>query len=412
MPTLSTSTRTLGLRSSAISLLALALAACNQQRPAYTPPPPPEVTVANPVARDIPDTLEFTASVRGVRVVEVRSRVSGFLEHKHTDGGMRVTAGQPLFTLDTRPFVAAVQEAEAIHRQRTAELAQADLKLTREQEAMVGGGSNQQQVDDALALREVAVALVELAQAQLDRARLDEEWANIQAPITGRMGFAQAEEGDLIAVNEWLATIVDDSKVYAVYDIDERTLLELRERYNNQRPGENGRPDLEVRLGLLNEEGFPHIGRYYRAEAEVDPDTGTIRVEAEFDNADGAILPGAFVRVMPVFGQRPALLVPDLAVLSDQAGRYVLTVDDQNMVHRVPVRIDGRVYERMRPIEEIVGDNLEGDVPIAPRLTTSSRVIINGLQRARAGFPVTPLAEGEQQPAAPATEQADAPEGH
>lgn len=384
--------------------VALPLAGCNPPPPAYTPPPPPEVTVAHPIQRDIPDTMEFTATVRGVREVEIRARVSGFLEHKHLDGGTRVEAGQDLFTLDTRPFVAAVKEAEAIVRQREAELAQAELRLTREQEAISRGASSAQQMDDAAAQRDVALAMVDLAKAQLDRANLDEEWANMQAPIAGRMGFAQAEEGDLISINQWLATIVDDSKVYAVYDIDERTLLQLRSRYENLRPGEDGRPHLEVRLGMSSEEGFPHIGRFYRAEAEVNPDTGTIRVEAEFDNPRGAILPGTFVRVQPVFGDRPALLVPDIAVQSDQGGRYVLVVDQGGMVHRVPVRLTGPVYERMRPVEEVIGEPLNGDPPPEPRLTTEARVIVNGLQRARAGFPVSSYFEGEkpEAPAAPA----------
>jgi len=342
--------------------------------------------------------MEFTATVRGVRQVEIRARVSGFLEHKHLDGGTRVEAGQDLFTLDTRPFVAAVREAEAIVRQREAELAQAELKLKREQEATTRGASSAQQMDDASAQRDVAQAMVDLTRAQLDRANLDEEWANMQSPIAGRMGFAQAEEGDLISINQWLATIVDDSKVYAVYDIDERTLLQLRERYANLRPGEDGRPHLEVRLGMSSEEGFPHVGRFYRAEAEVNPDTGTIRVEAEFDNPRGAILPGAFVRVQTVFGDRPALLVPDIAVQSDQGGRYVLTVDQGGMVYRVPVRPTGPVYERMRPVEEIIGEALNGDTPPEPRLTPEARVIVNGLQRARAGFPVSAYLEGEPRP--------------
>lgn len=380
------------------AILALVLSGCGRAPPAYAPPPPPEVTVAHPVQRDIPDTLEFVATIRGAREVQIRSRVSGFLEHKHTDGGVRVSAGEDLFTLDLRPFNIAVEEAQAVVTQRQSELSEAETKLKAEQDAIARGGSNERALSEALAARDVAVALVALAEAQADRVRLELEWANIQAPIGGRMSFAQAEEGDLISVNQLLASIVDDTTVYAVYDIDERTLLSLREKYDNLRPGEDGRPILPVALQRANDRGFPIQGTFYRAESGVNPDTGTIRVEAEFANPDGAILPGTFVRVQPNFGDRPALLVPDVAVLSDQGGRYVLAVDQDNIAHRIPVNITGPIYERMRPVEEATGQDLANGLNGAgtPRLDTNARVIVNGLQRVRAGMEVDPAFEGER----------------
>ncbi|MEZ6235212.1 MAG: efflux RND transporter periplasmic adaptor subunit [Phycisphaerales bacterium] len=376
--------------------LFLLLSSCGQQRPEYTPPGPPEVTVAHPVFRAIPDTLEFTATIRGAREVDIRSRVEGYLLVKHADGGIRVEENAELFTLDARPFAAAVREGEAVVLQREAELAQAEVELAAERDAMQRGGSNQLQINNAVAARDVAAALLSLAEAQLVRARLDEEWAVVRAPFGGRMSFSSVEEGDLISANQPLARIIEDSVVYAVYDIDERTLLELREKYNNLRPGEDGRPNLVVRLGRANDRGYPYVGRFYRAEAGVNPDTGTIRVEAEFDNPDGAILPGTFVRVQPVFGDRDAVLIPDLAVQADQQGRYVLVVDQDNVARRVAVRVNGPVYERMRPVQEIIGESLNGDPPPTPRLTPDARVIVSGLQRVRDGTPVDAAFEGER----------------
>lgn len=384
MPTRARLLRRLALVSVAIA----ALSGCGDEPAAYAPPPPPEVTVAPPVAREVPNTLDFTGTVRANQRVELRPRVGGFLDAKLVDDGQRVSAGDVLFEIDPRTYEAEAAQAEAELSARQADARLAEVSLTRTRMALEQGAGNQQELDRAIATRDAAVAAVELAEARLARARLDIEFTKVVTPIDGRIGFLYVEVGDLIGgapVSETLATVIDDSRVFAVYDIDEQTIFELRRRQSNRRPGEDGRPTHEVRIQQAGEQGFPHSGRFISADNTINPDTGTIRVEAVFENEDGSIIPGAFVRIRAFLGERSALLVPETSVLVDQGGRYVMMVDAENTARRVGVERVGDPIDGLQPINELVPEGAE------PLLSESSRIIVNGLQRARPGAPVTPL---------------------
>jgi len=358
-------------------LLTLTLSACKPAKNTYIPPPPPDVTVATPIRKVVPETIEVTGRTRGVETVEVRARVKGFLAKKHVEGGERVTPGQLLFTIDPRTFDAAVAQAQAEVEAMKANLRLSDVTLKRLEVARAANATSQQEVDKALADRDAATAQVAIAEAKLEAAKLDQEFTRIKAPIAGRLGMITIDEGQLVGASEatLLATIINDERIYADYDIDERKLLELRKLNNNTRPGENGRPRLVVRMGLANDLDYPFVGEYSKSDNTVTPGTGTIRIEAVFPNADGTIIPGLFVRLQGILGEREALLVPDAAVLSDQSGRYVLIVNEKNIVERRAVTV-GPVIERMRRIDD--------------GLDLSSRVVVNGLQRARPGSPVNP----------------------
>ncbi len=362
------------------------LVGCKRQPVAFTPPPPAEVTVAKPVKRMVPIALEYTGTVRGYEEVEVRARVRGFLEKKHIQDGKRVTKGELLFSIDPRTFEATLARAKADQAAREADLRLAEVTLERTQQAGASNAVSKIEVDRAQAQRDAAMAQVEQAKAVVRSAELDLEFTQIKAPINGRIGFVPVEVGDLVGATEptLLARVINDEKVYATYDMEERTILESRKANQNRRPGEDGRPNLLVRLGMSNEVGFPHEGYFDRADNAVNPQTGTIRVESIFDNKDGTILPGAYVRVQPVSGEREAMTVPDTAVLLDQRGRYVLVVGAGNKVERRDVRV-GEVVDRQRII-------VEG-------LDESANVIVNGLQRARPGVAVrvsTPAAGAEE----------------
>lgn len=362
------------------------LPACRKKSADYVPPPPPEVTVASPTQRSVPITLEYTGSVRGIETVEIRARVKGFLQKKHIEGGRRVKAGELLFTIDPRTYEAQLAQARAESESQKANLKLAELTLVRLQEAMRSGAGSQQELDRTVTERDAAKAQLDLSLARVRAAELDLEFTRVTAPINGRIGIVSVDEGQLVGATEptLLTSVINDDKVLAMYDMDERQLLEIRSKNQNKRPGEDGRPLVEVRLGLANEQGFPHIGQFHKADNRVNPETGTIRIESIFDNSDGTILPGAFVRLLAVYGEKESLLVPDVAVLRDATSRYVLTLSADGTVERVNV-IAGPVYERMRPIEELVGDPLPGSAAVPSKLTLQSRIIVNGLQRVRPG---------------------------
>lgn len=358
-------------------VLGLAASACERRQNDYVPPPPAEVTVATPIRKLIPETMEFTGITRGYEVVEVRARVKGFLEKKLVEGGQRVKAGDLLFVIDPRTFEATVRQARAERETQRANLRLAEVTLERLQTAMRSNAASQQEVDRAQADFDAAKARVEVADAMLAAAELDLEFTQIKAPINGRLGLVRVDVGQLVGATDptLLATIINDEKIYAEYDMDEQTVLQVRRLNANRRPGEDGRPNIEVRLALGNEQGYPHVGQFHRADNTINPETGTIRIEAIFDNADGTILPGSFVRVQPIYGEREALLVPELAVQIDQNGKFVLVVNAENVVERRNITA-GPALDGLRRVD----GGLAGD----------ESVIVNGLQRARPGAKVTP----------------------
>jgi membrane fusion protein, multidrug efflux system len=372
---------------SAALLMGLLMACwgCAPQMPAFAPPPPPEVTVAHPQAAEVDDTMEFTGVARGQERVELRARVKGFLQTKHKVQGDAVKAGDLLFTIDPRTYQAVANQAMAAVAARQKELDLADQTLRRKTSERQSNVISAQELDEARAARDVAASQVDLAKQLLRSAELDVEFCTIKAPIDGRLGFISIDEGQLVGATEptLISTVINDSKAYATYEMDEPTLLQLRKRFNNVRPGEGDRPNVPVFLGLTNEEGFPHEGSYYRGDNAIDPTTGTIRLEAEFDNRDGTIVPGSFVRLQARLGTINAILVPDIAVLSDQQGRYVLVVEKTD---DAADEVSGFKLVKRRAVE--VGKRIGRDRVILSGLTTEDSVLVNGLQRAREGIKV------------------------
>lgn len=354
---------------------------CKRPPAQFVPPPPPEVTVAEPAVRSVEVSHEYTGVVRGVEEVEVRARVRGFLQKKLVQDGRRVKAGDDLFVIDPRTFKAALQQAEAERLARQADERLAVVTLERLEGAMATNAVSKLEVDRARAQLDAAKAQVQLADARVRAAELELEFTTVKAPISGRVGFVPVEVGDLVGAVEptLLARIINDEKVYATYDMDERTVLESRRANQNRRPGEDGRPNVTVKLAMLDDTGFPHEGVFDRADNAVNPATGTIRVESLFDNPDGTILPGAYVRVKPVYGEKQVLTVPDVAVQADQRGRFVLIVNKDNKAERREVKV-GEAVDRQR----VITDGLE----------PTSRVIVNGLQRVRPGMEVRPVPAG------------------
>lgn len=349
--------------------------ACDQKKAEFVPPPPPEVTVTSPRVREIEDTLEYTGVIRGLEEVDVRARVRGFLERKHVADGSRVKKGELLFTIDPRTFEATLSQARAEVAVRSAERDLAKVTLDRMEQAAEANAASPQELDQRRAEFSAAEAQVDLAKAAVRAAELDLEFTEVRSPIDGRIGIVDIDNGTLVGATEatLLARVVNDSKVYAEFDLDERTLLDLRRQHEYHRPGEGGRPLVPVRIALEGDTAFPHEGVYTASDAEIDSGTGTIRVKAVFENSNGALIPGAFARVQPVLGTVQALLIPDVGVQADQGGKYVLIVNDKGEVERRNVTV-GPVFDRMRRVLDGLGKD--------------ERVIVNGVQRARPGIKV------------------------
>jgi RND family efflux transporter MFP subunit len=368
-----------------VTLGALAIMGCKSETPKFAPPPPPAVTVALPTKQVVPELLEFTGTTRPVETVEIRARVRGFIQTKHVAGGQRIKAGDLIYTIDPRPFEAVVSQVQAELQAARADVKLAETTLARVQESVTRGGAAEIELDRATAERDRRAAAILLAQARLDAAKLDVEFTQVKSPIDGRLSVLTIDPGQLVGANEatLLGTVINDSVIYATYYIPERQLLDIRASTQNRRPGEDGRPNVRVMMALANENEYKHQGEYAWGENALDASTGLIKIEARFDNKDGTIIAGGFVRLRSILGERERMLVPQVAVQRDQNGSYLLVVGPDNKVVRRPV-FTGQSIGSARVLEPNP-ENLEAQ---EYGVGLTDRVIVNGVQRARPGAEV------------------------
>jgi RND family efflux transporter MFP subunit len=356
---------------------ALLLASCGA-RPAAAPPPP-KVKVVQPVAREITEWDEFTARLDAVESVEVRPRVSGYLQSIHFQDGAIVQKGDLLFLIDPRPYEAALHRTEAEIELAKSRLALARKNFARAADLLKSHAISQEESDIRESNVRQAEASVEEAQAAVDAARLDVEFTRVSAPIGGRVGRKLVTEGNLInggvgTQGTLLTTIVSLDPIYAYFEADEGSLL----KYNRlarlgQRPSSRDYKN-PVHVALADEEGFPHPGVMDFVDNQVDRGTGTIVGRALLPNSDLSLLPGLFARLrLPGSGQYQAILVPDEAIGSDQSQKFVFLVDGESKAQYRTVKI-GPLVDGLRVVREGVGPE--------------DRVIVAGLQRVRPGLKV------------------------
>lgn len=359
----------------------------------YVAPPPPRVTVAKPVQKPVTNYLEFTGNTRAVNTVQLQARVEGYLEALHFQDGADVKKGDLLFTIQPEQYQAQLQQALAEVQTQQAALDHAETELKRYSRLYEQKAAAATDVDNWRFQRNSAKAALMNAQAQVDLAKLNLSYTRVTAPMDGRMGRRLVDPGNLVGSGgqeTTLAEITQIDPIYAYFTINETELLQARKRLREGGGDYRSRP-LPAYAGLANEQSYPHEGRIDFAAIGVDPSTGTLLIRAVFPNADRVLLPGLFTRIrVPVERQANAILVPEVALGLDQIGRYVLVVDDKNIVERRSVRL-GQAFDTMRVIEE----GLKGD----------ERVVVNGLQRAIPGREVSPAVEEAEAPAsaAPAT---------
>lgn len=364
----------------------LGLVGC-QPRNEYAEPPPPEVDVARPIERPVTDYLEFTGTTRAYSVVDLRARVSGYLQEIHFEDGARVEKGQLLLTIDPAPFRARVRVAQAELQKAKAELDLAEQELGRLNGLLRRNAVTTQELEIERAKRDSAAAVVAAAEATVAEAELELGYTVIRAPISGRIGRHLVDVGNLVQVEQTLlGTIEGYDPIFAYFTISEGDLLSLRDEGSESgRPlGDTEEQRLEMQLG--GESTYPYEGHLDFADLGVDPDTGTMQLRGIFPNADRRILPGLYAKIRTAVGSpKSRLLVPERALGTDQQGEYVLVVDDEGKVQYRPVTL-GRTVQGMR----VVTDGL------APE----EWIVVNGVQRARPGTVVEAIrgeigAEGE-----------------
>jgi RND family efflux transporter MFP subunit len=371
---------------SALPLLLAAplLIACGQQQPPAAAPPPPSVTVATPVKRTITDMDEYVGRFIAVDSVEMRARVSGSLEKVHFSDGQLVKQGDLLFTIDKRPFQNALDQAKANLAQARANLAFAESDLARAAQLVRERTISEQVFEQRTQTKRTADATVAAQEAAVRQAALDLEFTELRAPIAGRIGDRRVSPGNLVTGGNGgnttlLATIVSTDPIRFEFTFDEASYLRYERIGSKSKEAANRGKGVQVTLKLIDEKDFGHDGKIDFVDNVIDRSSGTIRGRAEFSNAKGLFTPGMFGRIK-VPGSEPyeALLVPDVAIGTEQIRKYVMVVDKE---------------DKVAPKYVTLGE-LSGDLRVIKSgLAPDDRVVINGLARLRPGIKVSPKTE-------------------
>ena len=353
-----------------------------QSQQAATPPPskPPEVFVNLPTTGEITDYEDFTGRTVASKTIEIRARVTGYLDKidfKEKEGG-DVEQGALLFEIDPRPY-----EAEVARNRASLLLAESHLKRVQldfdRAEKLVGSKSiSREQYDLASGDRSEARANIEVMKANLDVANLNLRFTKVRAPIGGRVSRTQLDPGNLVKADETiLTTIVSIDPIYAYFELDERTLLRIR-RYTEEGriKGGDSQRAVPVSMGLADEEGYPHHGTVNFVDNRLDPTTGTLQVRGVFQNTDRMLSPGLFVRVrLPIGQPYKALLVSEESLGTDQGQKFVYVVDKDNVAQ----------YRRVE-----VGKLQQGRRVVLKGVAEDDHIVVSGLQRVRPGAVVQP----------------------
>jgi RND family efflux transporter MFP subunit len=324
-------------------------------------------------------------------IVEVRSRVRGYIQKVHFQDGDQVQAGQMLFELDPRPFQVQIDQAVARSKAYEAQKVAAEKDVARYLELIKSGAVSKQELEKAQADAASYDAQIAAKQEEVKQYELDLEFSQIKAQITGRIDRAELTEGNLVNAggsDPLLTTIVATDPMYVNFSVDERSLQRyMKERQSTtdpQRPGSLRAQKVTFRFRLDSDEGFPHQGFLDFAGNQIDADTGTIQLRGVVENKQGIFVSGSRARVrVPVSEPYSAVLVPDTAILSDQDKRYLLVVDDKNAVSRRDVTPGRLLDDGMR----VILPGAEGNAAIGPE----EWIIVQGLQRARIDYPVEPV---------------------
>lgn len=360
----------------AAGLLVTSLSGCVEANGKDAPPPPAPapITAAVVVERPVVETQEFSGRMESVENVSIRSRVSGYITSVNFQPGSQVKKGQVLFVIDPRPFQAEADRAEAAAHSAQAKADLARLELARADKLLADRAIAQREFDERAASLKELDANARAAQAQYHTARLNLGYTQVIAPIDGRVSKAEITVGNLIDPTAVLTSVVSDDRIYASFDGDESTYLRVGALAHSGK-------QVKVRIGLASETGFPHEGKLEFVDNKLDVKTGAVRMRAVFANKDNLLVPGLFARVQIESGgngtaTNNALLISERAVGTDQSRKFVFVVDQESKAE----------YR-----EVVLGQAVDGLRIVRSGLKPGEKIVVNGLQRVRAGAPVSPV---------------------
>lgn len=353
------------------------LGGCGGNKNTFVPPPPPTVTVSQPIEQEVIKYAEFTGNTAPLESVELRARVRGFLKSINFTPGSEVKKGDLLFVIEPEPYQVKVDQAKADLQRSENQSKAAEDELAIVQAMAAKSAASKIDLVQKTERRDTAKANVAAARATLEQAQIDLSYTSIYAPIGGQISRNLVDAGNLVGQDNptVLATIVKYDPLYAYFTASESALLDYSKILRRHKTNGENSGSVEVQLGLAHEPGYPHKGWFESSDNRVDRDTGTILLRAVFPNADRALFPGVFARIRIPADTTRALLVPDEALATDQAGKYMLAVNDKNVVEVRRVK---------------TGTSQDGLTIIQDGLAAGEWIVINGLQRARPGSTVNP----------------------
>ncbi len=361
-------------------MILMLLTGCKNDTVSQQAPPPPDVTVAAALNREIQEWDEYTGRLRAVETVELRARVSGFLESVNFVDGQMVNRGDLLFVIDPRPYKATLDVAKAELARADATLALATNDMERAEQLLANRAISAEEYDTRSKQVLQAQAAMQAAQAKVTEAELNVEFTEIRSPINGRMSRNMVDVGNLISggfeAASLLATVVSMDPIHAYFTGSEQDYLRYtRLARTGSRPSsrETANP---VEMALINETGFPHKGEMDFVDNEIDASTGTMQGRAIFENDDHELIPGLFVTIRLLgSAEYQGVLIPDQAIGKDQSNTFVLVIDESNIANYRPITL-GPIIDGLRVVRS--------------GLQAGENIVIEGLQRVRPGQPVTP----------------------
>jgi RND family efflux transporter MFP subunit len=378
----------------------VAVAGCGQSHSQGPPgpPPPAAVMVSLPVVQEVTDYEDFPGRTEAIQSVDLRARATGYLDEVNFKEGSLVEQGKVLFRIDPRTYQATLDQAKADLESKKATAIRAEALYKRTQSLVPKGGATLEDLDKDKGDWLVARANIDLADANVRTAALNLSFTEVKAPFTGRISRRYIDPGNLVKADDTvLTTIVSVGKIFAYFDLDERSTLELQGLIRMGKIVWSDDDKLPVSLGLADEKGYPRKGTINFSDNRVDPDTGTWRLRGLFDNADGVLTPGLYVRIrLPIGVPHQATLVAEQALGTDQGQRFVYVVTKEGKAEYRRVEV-GRVHGGLRVINQ--------------GLKPGERVVVSGLQRVRdkaavaakdVPMPGTKEAEAQTQNPAPA----------